>query len=121
MGRGGMNGGMSHNNMNHQQQTPEKEKSKEEIVAMVMKKLKPELQLDELQEIAVSQILTESLKTQGVIMKKEIEQDEKIKQIDALSETTDRKIMELLNKDQKVKYKAFMEERKSKIEKDKYR
>jgi hypothetical protein len=43
-------------------------------------------------------------------MKAETGQEQKIKEIQALSETTDRKINQFLNEDQKVKYKALNEE-----------
>jgi hypothetical protein len=42
-------------------------------------------------------------------MKEEVSQDTKIKNIQALSETTDRRITELLNKEQKEKYIAYNE------------
>ena len=85
----------------------------EVTVGKIMERIKPELILDELQVIAISNILTESIKTQGMLIKAEVSQDDKIKNITALSETTDRKIMELLNKDQKEKYIAMNEEAKN--------
>ncbi|WP_338645517.1 hypothetical protein V5J73_09885 [Flavobacterium sp. KS-LB2] len=85
----------------------------EVTVGKIMERIKPELILDELQVIAISNILTESIKTQGMLIKAEVSQDDKIKNIKALSETTDRKIMELLNKDQKEKYIALNEESKN--------
>jgi hypothetical protein len=85
----------------------------EVTVGKIMKRIQPELILDELQVIAISNILTESIKTQGMLIKAEVSQDEKIKNITVLSETTDRKIMELLNKDQKEKYIAMNEEAKN--------
>ncbi|MFV8322963.1 hypothetical protein [Flavobacterium sp. LS2R12] len=85
----------------------------EVTVGKIIERIKPELTLDELQVIAISNILTESIKTQGMLIKAEVSQDDKIKNIKALSETTDRKIMELLNKDQKEKYIALNEEAKN--------
>jgi hypothetical protein len=52
-------------------------------------KTKPDLILDELQVIAISNILTESIKSQGMLIKAEVSQEEK--NITILSETTDRK------------------------------
>jgi hypothetical protein len=57
-----------------------------------MERLKPDLILDELQ-VAISNILTESIKSQGMLIKAEVSQEEKIKTSPVLSETTDRKII----------------------------
>ena len=85
----------------------------EVTVGKIIEKIKPELTLDVLQEIAISNILVQSIKTQGMLIKSEVSQEDKIKNIQALSEVTDRKIMELLNKDQKEKYIAMNEEAKN--------
>lgn len=118
MGNGGgnnrrMNGGM--NNSMDQTRAPEKPREipVEITVGKIIERIKPELTLDALQEIAISNILVESIKTQGMLIKAEVSQEEKIKNIQALSEVTDRKIMELLNKDQKDKYIALNEEAKN--------
>jgi hypothetical protein len=105
----GNNGGMN------QRSQPEKPKEipPEETAAKVMEEMKPALNLDVLQEIAISNVLVESLNAQGRILKQEISQDEKIKNFQILSENTDRKIMDFLNKDQKEKYLVFKEERKN--------
>ena len=105
----GMNSGM---NQSMSQQKP-KEIPVEETVGKIMERLKPELILDELQAIAISNILNESIRTQGMLIKAEVSQEDKIKNIQALSETTDRKITELLNKDQKEKYIILNEEAKN--------
>lgn len=118
-GNGGYNNGYGSNRrMNSgMDQTRTQEKPKEipvEVtVGKIMERLKPELILDELQAIAISNILNESIRTQGMLIKAEVSQEDKIKNIQALSETTDRKIMELLNKDQKEKYIALNEEAKN--------
>jgi hypothetical protein len=118
-GNGGYNNGYGSNRrMNSgMDQTRTQEKPKEipvEVtVGKIMERLKPELILDELQAIAISNILNESIRTQGILIKAEVSQEDKIKNIQALSETTDRKIMELLNKDQKEKYIALNEEAKN--------
>ncbi|TRX41326.1 hypothetical protein [Flavobacterium restrictum] len=100
--------------MNHD--TPEAPKviPVEVTVSKIMEKIKPELNLDALQEIAIANVLIESLKAQGVIIKQESSQEDKMKDIQALSEVTDRKIMEFLDADQKVKYKLMNEESKTK-------
>ena len=117
-GNGYGNGYGSNRRMNSgMDQTRAQEKPKEipaEVtVAKIIERIKPELILDALQEIAISNILVESIKTQGMLIKAEVSQEDKIKNIQALSETTDRKIMELLNKDQKEKYIAMNEEAKN--------
>lgn len=104
---GGMGGGM-----NQQQEKP-KEIPVEVTVGKIMEQLKPELQLDALQEIAISNILTASIKSQGAIIKQEISQDDKVKEIQTLSELTDSKIKQLLTQSQKEKYKAMQEDAKN--------
>ena len=110
---GGRNGGMSRgmNQDNHQEKP--KEIPIEVTVAKIMEKITPVLKLDELQAIAVSNVLTESIRSQGILLKQDTSQDDKIKDIQALSETTDRKINEFLNDDQKAKYIAFKEDSKN--------
>ncbi|SEA04838.1 hypothetical protein SAMN05443667_101742 [Flavobacterium gillisiae] len=116
---GGGGGGYGRNNrMNQMPQGPSQDKPKEipvEVtVGKIMEKLKPELNLDVLQEIAISNVLIESIRSQGILLKAETAQEQKIKEIQALSETTDRKINDFLNEDQKVKYKALNEESNTK-------
>lgn len=108
--RMGAMGGMG--GMNQHPDKP-KEIPVEVTVSKIMEQLKPELQLDALQEIAVANILTESIKSQGAIMKQEISQDDKIKEIQTLSELTDSKIKQLLTQTQKEKYKAMQEDAKN--------
>ncbi|TDD77500.1 hypothetical protein [Flavobacterium caseinilyticum] len=104
-----MNSGMDQSRA----QDKPKEIPVEVTVRKIIERVKPELNLDALQEIAISNILVESIKTQGILVKAEVSQEDKIKNIQALSEVTDRKIMELLNKDQKEKYTAMNEEAKN--------
>ena len=104
-----MNSGMD---QSMSQQKP-KEIPIEVTVAKIMEQLKPALNLDALQEIAISNIVTENIRTQGMLLKAETSQEDKITNIKALSEATDRKINELLNKDQKEKYILMNEEAKS--------
>lgn len=104
---GGMNG------MNQQQPDKPKEIPVEVTVGQIMERLKPELQLDALQEIAISNILTASIKSQTAIIKQEISQTDKVKEIQTLSELTDSKIKQLLTQSQKEKYKAMQEDAKN--------
>ena len=112
MGNGRMNqmGGMG--GMNQHQEKP-KEIPVEVTVGQIMERLKPDLGLDALQEVAISNILTQSIKTQTAIIKQEISQDSKIKEIQTLSEITDSKIKQLLSQSQKEKYKIIQEEAKN--------
>lgn len=116
-GGGGYGGGRM-SQMSQMNQSPNHDKPKEipveETVGKIMEKLKVELNLDALQEIAISNVLIESMRSQGIIIKATSNQEQKIEEIKALSETTDRKINEFLNDDQKVKYKALNEESNSK-------
>ncbi|WP_233264586.1 hypothetical protein [Flavobacterium sp. I-STPA6A] len=91
----------------------------EVTVAKIMERLKPEMTLDELQVIAISNILTNSIKSQGILIKAEVSNEDKVNNIKALSETTDKKIMELLNKEQKEKFILLNEEAKNPKKKDK--
>jgi hypothetical protein len=111
-GYGANNGRM--NQMSQMNPSREDEKPKEipaeVIVGKIMEKLTPELVLDQLQEIAITNVLIESVRSQGILLKSETAQEQKIKEIKALSEVTDRKINEFLNEDQKLKYKALNDE-----------
>ena len=117
-GRGGMGGGMGGNpNMQNQQRSQPKEPAIEETVKKVMDRLIGELKLDELQYIAVSNIITENVKKQNAIIKKEEGgNEEKVNELKAISEKMDLDIMILLNKDQKAKYKLMSEDSKKQQE-----
>ena len=95
-----MAGGMDQN----RQPDKPKEIPVEVTVAKLMERLTPDLSLDELQAIAISNIITESMKEQGILLKAEVSQEEKSNNIKVLSETTNRKINDLLNPDQKEKF-----------------
>jgi hypothetical protein len=81
----------------------------EVTVGKIMENFKSQLNLDALQEIAISNVLTDSMRSQGILLKAETG-EQKTKEIAALSETMDKKI-KFLNEDQRVKYKALNEER----------
>ena len=121
-GNGGFNNGYGNNNGNRrmnssmdQNRTQEKPKEipVEVTVAKIIERIKPELLLDELQVIALSNILNESIRTQGLLMKAETSHELKVENLKVLSEVTDRKIMELLNKDQKEKFVELNEAAKN--------
>lgn len=130
-GYGGRGGGMGMDRsmMGGQQQgTPSKPKEvpAEETAAKIVESMRPEVKLDDLQAIAITNVLADSLREQGILLKNESSsQEQKIEQIKALRESTDKKIGAFLNPDQVDKYKTFMEsfkevkKGKSKKKKDK--
>lgn len=107
--QGGMGRGMGQDN------TPDKPKEipVEATVSKIMDEMKVAVNLDQLQVIAISNVLTESIKSQGMILKLVTNQEDQMNEFKALSEITDRKINEFLNEDQKTKYLAFKEDRKT--------
>ncbi len=127
-GRGGgmgMNRGMMGGQQQGSQSKP-KETPPEETAGMIVEQMKPQVNLDELQAIAISNVLADSIREQGILLKNESSsQDQKIEQIKALRESTDKKITSFLNPDQVEKYKTFMDtlkevkKTKSKKKKDK--
>lgn len=109
----GRNNRMSQMNNAGPERSQPKEIPVEVTVGKITDRLKTELALDELQVIAISNILTQSMRTQGIIIKQETSQEDKIKDIKALSDITDSKVMVLLNKEQKEKYIILSEEMKN--------
>jgi hypothetical protein len=108
-GYGGYNGRMNQMGMGSgPTQSAPKPPSNEETATRVMESLKADLNLDALQEIAIKNLLIESLNAQGVILKKESSNESKSEDIKVISENTDRKILELLNPDQKDLYKKII-------------
>jgi hypothetical protein len=126
MGQGRMGGGMGNGmgngmggnpNMQNQQRAQPKEPAIEETVKKVVNQLNEQLKLDELQVIAVSNIITEYIKKQNAIIKKEEgSNEEKTNELKAISEKMDLDIMILLNKGQKEKYKLLAEDAKKQRE-----
>lgn len=114
-GNGYGNGSMSQMGGMNQNSQPEKPKEipAEEIVAKYMEDMKPAVGLDELQTIAITNVLIESVNAQGRISKLNLPQEDLINEYKALTENTDRKVNNFLNKDQKEKYLTFKEERKT--------
>ncbi|MGO4770178.1 hypothetical protein ACEN2I_00810 [Flavobacterium sp. W22_SRS_FK3] len=103
-----------------------KEVPPEETAAKIVEQMKPEVNLDELQAIAITNVLADSMREQGVLLKNESSsQDQKVEQITALREATTKKINAFLSPDQIEKYTAFIanfkeiKKTKSKKKKDK--
>ena len=107
---------MSQMGQNSQQSAP-KPVPVEKTAAKIVEYYKKELNLDALQEVVVNNVYVKSLKKQeAIIAKKETSDEDKIKEITVLNDMTDLEIIDVLNKDQKEKYKILMEDRKSKQE-----
>lgn len=86
-----------------------KEVPPEETAAKIVEQMKPEVNLDELQAIAITNVIADSMREQGVLLKNESStQDQKIEQITALREVTTKKINAFLSPAQIEKYTAFM-------------
>lgn len=86
-----------------------KETPPEETAAQIVEQMKPVVNLDELQAIAIANVFTDSMKEQGILLKNESSnQDQKMEQIKALRESTTKKITAFLNPDQIEKYTTFM-------------
>ena len=109
-------GGQNQQMGNQSRPVAAKEHPIEETVNKIVDKLKTQLTLDELQVIAINNIITESMKKQNAVMKKEGGNDDKISEIKAISEKTDLDIMILLNKEQKATYKLLSEDLKKQQE-----
>jgi hypothetical protein len=119
-GQGGFGGnqmGSQNQQMANQSRTQTvKEPPIEETVKKVVDRLKTQLLLDELQVIAISNIITENIKKQNAVLKKDGNNEEKVNELKAMSEKTDLDILILLNKDQKSKYKLLAEDAKKQQE-----
>ncbi|REH01167.1 hypothetical protein [Flavobacterium aquicola] len=116
-GYGGSGYGRS-NQMNQIPSTPSAPKPVpvEETAGKIVAYYKKELNLDALQEVVVKNIYIKSLKKEEILMKKEISDEEKKEEFKVLSEMTEMEIKQVLNKEQKEKFKNLIDERNSKME-----
>ncbi len=126
-GGNGMNGGM--NRMGNQQsiqntnnygrdKSPEDiEKERTENLNKSIDKITKDLNLDDLQVIVIRKEIEASAKSIFAVSKSESSNEDKLKEIEAINEKTDRTINTYLNLDQKVKYKKYVEDRKERMEK----
>ena len=89
------------------------EKAKAKKIDEIIANLKTELTLDELQAIAIKNEINSSIKNIDIVGKKEISQEEKSKEIKALTDRTETTINSYLNAAQKEKYKALIADSKS--------
>ena len=123
-GNGGMNGGYGGMGngamMNRQPQKDEKEieKNRQKRIDELVNKLKTELVLDDLQIFAVRKQIEDSEKSVFTVWsKKELSDEDKIKEIEAINNKSDNTIFTYLNPQQREKYKKIIEERKERMEK----
>lgn len=129
-GGSGMGGGMNRGGMNRNPQSmqntnnfgrnksPEDiEKERAENLNKSIEKLTKDLELDDLQVIVIRKEIEEGSKKIVAVTKSESAQEDKIKEVEAINEKTDRTINTYLNADQKIKYKKYIEERKERMEK----
>lgn len=129
---GGMNGGMMGGGMNQMQNqqsiqntnnygrnksSEDLDKEREENLAKSIEKIAKELNLDALQMIVIKKEIEASSKSIFAVSKSEASEEEKINEMNAINEKTDRIINTFLNADQKVKYKKYIDERKERMEK----
>lgn len=116
-------GGMTSqpNNNDRKEELDEKNaKLREEALEDMMSYLNKELKLNELQSIAIKQIYVDSNKKQGIILnKEEISQDEKMDALKSLSESTEKKVLDLLDVQQKEKFGIVKAELMKGIKKEK--
>lgn len=89
------------------------EKAKAKKIDQIIANLKIDLTLDELQAIAIKNEIASSIKNIDIVSKKEISEEEKSKEIKALTDRTEATINSYLNAVQKEKYKALISESKS--------
>lgn len=87
------------------------EKSREERVTTAMEKLKGELNLDELQYIAIKNDISSSFKNMEIVMKSENSDEDKQKELIAIQEKTEKSIKSYLNPGQKEKYDKMKEDK----------
>jgi len=113
-GQGGFGGnpmGSQNQQMGNQNRTQTvKETPIEESVKKAVDRIKIQLTLDELQVIAIGNIITESMKKQNAVLKKEDSNENKTSELKAIAEKTDLDILILLDKTQKAKYKQLSED-----------
>ncbi|WP_297512321.1 hypothetical protein [Flavobacterium sp.] len=100
-----------------------RERSAEELederiktVEKSVEKLKSDLKLDELQLVIVRKEMDANSKKINAILKKEMSNDDKNTEIQAITETMERNILNFLNDEQKKKFKAMIEERYKQME-----
>ena len=90
------------------------QEQRNEHIDKYIAKLKAELNLDALQEIAIKNEILSNTKNVDIVMKKEDSPEAKSTEVKALIDKTEVIINSYLNKEQKEKYLIFKENSKSK-------
>ncbi|MFZ4680843.1 MAG: hypothetical protein ACOYLP_11810, partial [Flavobacterium sp.] len=110
-------GGVDRSNQIPQSNEP-KEPTPEEIanfrnmrVDNIMKQMKEDLTLDELQCIAIRNELIANSKSIEILIKSEISEEDKTKQFESIQEKTEKIINSYMNSSQKEKYKIIKEKK----------
>jgi hypothetical protein len=99
------NNGTSSSQQTPKEPTPEEiEKNRIEKIDSYMSHLKVDLNLDELQFIAVRNEITASSKKMDIVIKSEFTDDEKTSEIKSIQEKLEKNILSYLNAVQKEKY-----------------
>lgn len=118
MNRMGSQGMQGMNNRNPSTKSPEEiEKERTENLNKSIERLTKDLSLDDLQVIVIRKEIEASVKSIYAVTKTESSNEDKIKEVDAINEKTDRTINTFLNPEQKAKYKKYIDERKERMEK----
>ncbi len=113
----GGQGMTNYNKSNNTPSTEEIEKVRTDNLNKSIEKLTKDLKLDDLQVIVIRKEIEASSKSIYAITKKEGSDEEKIREVEAINEKTDRTINTFLNAEQKEKYKKIIEDRKERLEK----
>jgi len=109
---GGLGGNqIPQNNEPKEPTAAEIEKARTARVDNIMKQLKEDLTLDDLQYIAIRNELLSNSKSVEILMKSEISQEDKTKQMQAIQEKTEKTINSYLNPSQKEKYQKLKDDR----------
>lgn len=95
---------------NYEPSKEEIEKAREENLNKLMTQLTEDLTLDALQVVAIRQIYAESVKKQGIILKKEDSNEAKLEALKSLNDSTESKVLALLNPQQKEKFELIKSE-----------
>lgn len=89
----------------------------EVTAAKIVAYYKKELNLDALQEVVFNNIYVKSLKKQEILIsKKEMSDEDKTNEFKVLNEMTEMEVNQILNKEQKEKFKNLNDERQRQIE-----
>lgn len=110
------------NNFGRNEKTPDQiEKDRVENINKTVEKLTLDLKLDDLQVIVIKKEIEDNSKKLMAVSKSEVADDEKVKEMVAINEKTDRTINTFLNDEQKLKYKKMIDDRNERMDKIKNR